>query len=469
MIGVVRDNNDPMQMGRLRVFIPGYDAPYLKNSELPWCTMMSPLMGVVKDMSVGRDDDKISGTRAYGMWNIPKIGTPVVVATINNDESMRVWIGCLGTTYNNTTMPHGKNKGNGKNSIKQATEENKKISTSDMYGLNGDKARGPYERNIAQSDINQNEGNSSDGYHTNTDDSANLDPQVYCWTTPGGHFITMSDSNDHCRVRVKTINGQQIILDDTSERIYISTGKGKTWIEMDEDGHIQIYGESKISISSDKDLCFRAKDNIHMKAGGNIYLETDASGKSASKFGPGNIILQAQNKITARSLNSTIDMSAKAGFTSISSDGGMKVTTKSSINIKSSESILNDAQGSLHFKAGGSIYHLASGASYVKSSRHTISAKICHDGTVNSGPIYCPSVTQGSPDDSAQNAQTAASASELWKTDLKEQMIIPTAEPFTRPAHNTGRNKNWSKLNENVGSGSDESDVTSAVHRGKEY
>jgi hypothetical protein len=310
IIGIVRDNNDPMQLGRLRVFIPGYDAPYLKNDELPWCQMVTPFMGVTKDMTVGRDGEKLVGSRAYGLWNIPKIGAQVVVSMINGDESTRVWVGCIANTYNNTTMPNGKNKGNGKNSVSQATEENKHISTSNMYGLNTDKARGPYERNIAQSDINQNAGNSSDGYHKNPDDEKNLESQVYCWVSPGGHFVTMSDSSDHCRVRIKTISGQQIILDDTSERIYISTGKGKTWLELDEDGHIQIYGESKISIASGKDLCFSAKDNIHMKAGGNIYLETDGTGKSKSSFGNGNIILQSKNKTTVRSLNSTVDMSA---------------------------------------------------------------------------------------------------------------------------------------------------------------
>lgn len=52
VIGIVRDNNDPMQMGRLRVFIPGYDSPDLKNDELTWCMMMSPFMGVTKGMTV---------------------------------------------------------------------------------------------------------------------------------------------------------------------------------------------------------------------------------------------------------------------------------------------------------------------------------------------------------------------------------------------------------------------------------
>lgn len=343
-------------------------------------------------------------------------------------------------------------KATGKNTTAQSTEENKKIQTSEMYGLNGDKSRGPYERNIAQSDINQNVGNSSDGYHTNPDDQKNIESQVYCWVSPGGHFITMSDSNDHCRTRIKTINGQQIILDDTSERIYISTGKGKTWLELDEDGHIQIYGESKISIASGKDLSFSAKDNIHMKAGGNIYLETDGTGTSKSSFGNGNIILQSKNKTTVRSLNSSIDMSAQAGFNTYSSSGGFSVTVNSNINLKTAASVFTEASGSLHAKVNGSIYHTAAGASHVKASRVTSTGKICLDGAVNAGPVICASVTQGGPDDSAQAAAVAASTNELWKTNLVDQMIIPTAEPFTRPAHNGSRNKYWSKLNENVGS-----------------
>ena len=183
----------------------------------------------------------------------------------------------------------------------------------------------------------------------------------------------------------------------------------------------------------------------------------------------GNIILQSKNKTTVRSIDSTVELSGKAGIKGFSSSGGLTITTQTDINFKSSQSVNTEASGSLNIKVNGSIYHTADGASHVKSSRHTVTAKICFDGTVNSGPVICPSVSQGAPDDSAQKAGAAQSATELWKTTLVDHMIIPTAEPFIRPAHNGPRNKNWVALNENVGSGSDISDETSAVHKGKEY
>ena len=470
LIGIVRDNNDPMQMGRLRVFIPGLDAPYLKNEELQWCNMVSPFFGTVDNLTVGCEDDKIDGVTTYGMWNIPKIGSHVVISILNNDESKRAWFGCIATTYNNTTIPNGKNKGNGKNKVIQGTEENKTIKTTDMGGLTNDKARGPFERNIAQSDINQNEGDSSDGYHTNMDDPKNLESQIYCWKTPGGHFISMSDSNDHCRIRLKTTAGKQIILDDTSERIYISTGKGKSWLEFDEDGHIQIFGESKISVASDKDLCFTAKHNIHMKAGGNIYLETDGSGTSSDKYGPGNIILQAENNITQRAVNKKIKMSAKDGFELLSSSAGYKLTTKSSIHCKSAESIYHTSAGSHHINSGAGIFNSAPTIKML-AGQYTVTATISHDGPVFSGPIFTPSVATGDPIDTASAASTAQSAPELWKTDIKTQMIQPKLEPWTRPAHDKNRNKYWVTLNENTGSPimPDTIDKKTLVHRGKDY
>ena len=85
-LAIVRDNEDPMEMGRLRVFIPGYDAPYLTNDELPWANMMTPFFGVTEDMVAGRDEQTNSGGVAYGFWNVPKIGSKVVVTILNNEE-----------------------------------------------------------------------------------------------------------------------------------------------------------------------------------------------------------------------------------------------------------------------------------------------------------------------------------------------------------------------------------------------
>jgi uncharacterized protein (DUF2345 family) len=402
---------------------------------------------------------------------VPLIGAKVVVTILNDDESVRIWLGCLGDIYNNTTLPNGKNKGNGTNSTAQASEENTMLPTTDMGPLNGDKSRGPYERNVAQSNINQNKGNSSDGYHKKHDDEESLESQVFCWTTPGGHFVTMSDSEDHCRIRIKTTSNQQIILDDTSERIYVSTGKGKTWLELDEDGHIQIYGESKISIGSDKDICISAKDNIHMRAGGNIYMESTGDGRSNSTYGPGNVVIQAKNKITAKSTNSSIEMSAKSGFNMISSNGGAKITTNKNIDIKTTQSCRILTAGSFDVKSSSAINLTSkSSVNVLSSSQINLTASTINlDSTVYSGPIFTQSVTEGSPLNSAIEALSAESATAVWDIDLKNHMIIPTAEPFTRPAHNTSRNENWDKLNITVSSEPDDSDKTSAAHKGMSY
>lgn len=97
------------------------------------------------------------------------------------------------------------------------------------------------------------------------------DSQIYSWTTPGLHALAMDDAPDNCRMRFRTTHGHQIILDDTNERIYISTAGGKTWVELDEKGNIDYYAERNISFHAGEDFNITAK-NIRMKADEGIHM-----------------------------------------------------------------------------------------------------------------------------------------------------------------------------------------------------
>lgn len=312
--GYVVDTDDPDQMGRVKVWCPSIDGEHFRISNLPWAEYASPFGGITTDFPAGRDGKVSQGHVAYGFWCVPKLNSIVAVFHINGNPNRRCYFASMMDLHRNRSLPGGRN-------VKPDPKKPKIGPWTDTYEplepaysnlreqFNNEidttvaVTRGSMERQVAQDRDNKdgNEGYAKyplgpEGYK---------DPQSYCWVTPGHHFITMSDNPDNCRVRVKTCEGHQIIMDDTNERIYISTAKGKTWIELDEDGHIHIYGNKSISICAEDDINLTAGKNVNIKAGSDINIKSDASVKMSS----GNVDIKAGEKLAASGC--TVDVNGK--------------------------------------------------------------------------------------------------------------------------------------------------------------
>lgn len=314
-IGTVVDTNDPQQEGRIRVQVPAYgDRPYADTQDLPWAIMASPYMGMVSadDASRGPTTDaNTNGQVAYGFWNTPKVGAAVLITCINGDPMVRVCLGCIPIQTTSHTMPGGRYLYN-TDQLESQGEPEGPLSSAEAsiqplydnqtaaFGSRQDnyeyRTRGAEHQlmgltnqivNLYQNDIDttvpddmdveftEGDGNvitSTQGYRaTRVDGTGIKDSNVSAWVSSAFHAISMDDSADNCRVRIRTSSGAQIILDDTNERIYINTAKGNNWIELDEDGSINVYG-ARISYFAEEDINFTAGKTIRMFANGGIHL-----------------------------------------------------------------------------------------------------------------------------------------------------------------------------------------------------
>lgn len=110
--------------------------------------------------------------------------------------------------------------------------------------------------------------------YTNTG-GVNYDSMVYSWTTPGFHSFSMDDRDKNSRIRIRTTSGHQIIMDDTNERIYISTAGGESWIELDQAGNIDIYASKDISTHAGGDINFTTDKTFRVKAQEGIHMISD--------------------------------------------------------------------------------------------------------------------------------------------------------------------------------------------------
>jgi len=404
-VGRVVDTNDPQQMGRLRVACPLLgDSPDTKLENIPWASYVSPFAGTTVNPTRGRADDKTLGQIAYGMFNIPKVGSNVLIMCIDADPRFRVWMGCLQEQFLTHTTPHGRysyateNQPDGPFSSSEdkiqplydsQTQAFTQAGTSRIETTDPAEPRESFEFRTRSADtstsgLSDNFVNTEDSQvsklsddideeyteadgttHTNTQGynksridpglrsdttpGGTYDPQVYSWTTPGFHSMSMVDNAKNCRVRFRTTHGAQIILDDTNERIYVATAGGKCWIELDESsGNIDMYAEGNLSYHSEKDINFTTEKAFRVKAKEGIHMVSE-----------GEVRLHAKDQMHIKSTNDTnIHVGA---VLNLFTNTDIKINTPNNITIQSGK-IMNILSEKLTISATQSITELSGGA-----------------------------------------------------------------------------------------------------------
>lgn len=320
--GVVVETSDPQQMGRLKIWCPAIDGQNYQTELLPWAQYVSPLAGQTLNYPAGASNSVTPGFMSYGFWAIPKKGAHVLVAILYGDVNRRFYIGSVFNDHGNRSLPTGRNRPDlGAHAPLSDTFDPVQPQTSNLAAQFDGKleapeaqTRGAYERQVAQ---DKTEKDGTEGYQKGVLESG-LDPQTYCFTTPGRHSIIFQDNPANARLRLKTAQGHQVIFDDANERIYVSTAEGKTWIELDSDGHIHVYGSASISVSSGGDINFTAAKNINLSAGGDLNI---GAGGHARISGCADVSLSGAD----------VNITSGGGFNILAA--GTLLQTASSINI----------------------------------------------------------------------------------------------------------------------------------------
>lgn len=378
-LGTVVDTNDPQQMGRVRVVCPQWGDSWSANVEdMPWAIYVAPFGGQTQMGTRGPGIQESEGGIAYGMWAVPKIGAQVVVMCIDGNPSTRMYFGCVYDQFTPHTMPHGRFMYDDHPELEKSgaspapygpytsTEKYIQPLTANMKKAFGDKSEPSYEYRtraadytVSRVDISQidhtyskvqddesvtHDGRSyTQGYQVSRSDpdapssytTRNYDSMVYSITTPGFHAFSMDDRQENCRMRLRTTSGHQIILDDTNERIYIATAQGNNWIELDQDGNIDIYTSNKLSVHAAKDINLTSDETIRMYAKKGIHMHSDDEIRvDAAK----DIHIKTQQNVRTKA-----DQSIKA-------EAGQEFSVKTGTDLKLTSG------GNTHYNASSNMY-----------------------------------------------------------------------------------------------------------------
>jgi phage gp45-like len=403
--GQVVKTDDPDQMGRVKIWVPALDGESFDIDYLPWAEYAPMFAGFTTEYPGGNGDIENDSHASYGFWAIPKIGATVYVFCLGGDPTRRVFFAASVRLHRNRSLPAGRNidsRGrigpwgdagdeNGNLNPIQPAFTNLREQFSNKLDQSESITRGAYERQVAQPKFDK---DGTEGYSKTPIKGENyLDAQTYCFVTPGRHALIFQDDPKHARLRLKTGEGHQIIFDDANERIYISTAKGKSWVELDLDGHVHLFGTKSVSIRAGEDINLFADKNINLEAGIGVNIKANKE----------NVMITAAREIHLSSAEETFITACKDIH--MLSDASIKITSKGSLESTSGQDTVFSIGRALDVTAASNI-------------------KIFGARLDLNGP-------KGRSAKTADCAKPAAAPS-----------VVPGHEPWSRPV-SPGRNQNW--------------------------
>lgn len=397
-IGIVVDVDDPQQNGRIRVACHSLGDEVSPNrinlQNIPWATMAPFLAGsMVQGYRgvMGVVDSEVP----YGFFGVPKVGTEVIIALVDGDPNFRVCLGCLHHNGASGAAPHGRYTSTGeypKEPLSMADRPIQPLSTNLQLSFSGpfNQDRNNYEwfsratdytfsahrgtnKNPRQAsddpedvEIVEGDGNTinyTQGYAKDrigeqsdvvTNANRKYDPQTYALVSPGFHAVSLDDRADNCRIRLRTTSGHQIIMDDTNERIYISTMKGKNWVEMDSCGNVDIHSDTRVSIHAAKDINLTSEETIRLSSK-NIHMRAQ---NELRMFSNGDTHIFSNANIRTRAKQSHFSETGAKFEIMASSD--VLITSSANVHMMASSSLYLTGNGSVELLSSGNIIHTAS-------------------------------------------------------------------------------------------------------------
>lgn len=368
---------DLSRTGRIRVFISTLSQEKNDKSGYFDAIWTSPFAGSTNPRKIGKEfkdpDETIS---SYGMWMVPPdLGNQVLVAFGDGNTKFPFIISCLyPDMFANMVpgIPAGKNyQDPGK--LLPTVEKNKK--TADI--THNDTFR-PVSHTLSESIVKQ--GLVTDGVRGATSSSSRRESpsEVFGFLTPGtrksdvtgndkdwnvrlsGHQFVMDDSVDNKQIRIRSSEGNQILLDDNQGIIYLINKSGRAWVEMNSLGDIHIFGEGSINMRAKQNFNLRADHNINIEAGKDIHIRAAADMTGDEYVGEGEgaggqIWIDAAGEIKNIAKASIMNRSIE-GDIQLHASGSVKAEAAANdIELKAAGKAVTESGGKTSIKAGGDV------------------------------------------------------------------------------------------------------------------
>jgi hypothetical protein len=136
----------------------------------------------------------------------------------------------------------------------------------------------------------------------------------------GGHTFVMDDGDLQGKdnlIRIRTSKGHQITMSDDGNCFYICHANGQAWVELGQEGTLDVYATNSINLRTRGTLNLHADEEINMFSGGNINMKstkatTIQSDAALSLSNKGQLTLCSQADIGIKA-SGTVAISSQLG------------------------------------------------------------------------------------------------------------------------------------------------------------
>ena len=348
-IGEVRQVVDSTRSGRVRVWIEDFAGPDKNNPDL-WRTVapVSPFYGATNpptDQQTG-EGGYVANKQSYGMWfTPPDVGVTVICIFVNGDRSQGYYIGVVPDQGLGRMVPAMASV-----PVLQAEVQNQNQETyfinaprlpvteintnnTDLFNnprfFDGVK---PVQSVVAQALLQQGLINDTERGTINSSSQRESPSAVFGISTPGtavyqgglapsdaraklnsgevkpadlqvigrmgGHTLVMDDGDidgNNQLFRLRTAKGHQITMNDSGNFLYILHANGQTWIELGQEGTVDVFSTNSVNIRTQGDINLHADRDINMYAGRNIKAKAKENIQLQAEI---DLIATAQQNLT---------------------------------------------------------------------------------------------------------------------------------------------------------------------------
>jgi hypothetical protein len=395
-IGRVMNNVDPTRAGRLQVYIELFGGTNPDDQSL-WRTVnyCPPFYGATPaGASAGTGKFLQGNPQSYGMWfTPPDVGVQVLCFFVGGDPSQGYYVGCIpdqgmihmipaiGSVEKSKAMTQNNDQaayyaGSSRLPVTEINNSNQAITDNPKYfdqpkpvhsyvagvlfqqGLINDPIRGSIGSTSQRESPSGCYGISTPGRAIylggiggGTEGDASVNPQTLAGAPPsaadvigrrGGHSLVMDDGDLQGKdnlIRIRTSKGHQITMSDDGNCFYITHANGQAWIELGQEGTLDVYAtnsinlrtEGTLNLHADKDVNIYAGDNLNLKGKTSTVIQSDAELNIANK---GKMTLFSQGSIGIKTTGS-LALDSQLGSWS----------AKAVLSLKGSTLLLNSGPG----------------------------------------------------------------------------------------------------------------------------
>ena len=271
----IKRSLDSAAMGRLQVYIPEIAHPTREDT---WISVryLSPFAGAsnpydIKPMSTAFKDTQT----AYGMWMVPPtMETEGLVGFINGDINEGVWLGCFFQENVNFTIP-GIPSAMTYEGPAPGAEKNKYDKLPTLRPAHKPMAEALKTQGLlATAQYDAIRGTCTSGARRESPS------RVFGILTPEQHQFVMDDGDDagiDMGIRLRTAGGAQLLLNDEKGIVYIINKQGTAWVELTNEGKMDVFCTDDISYHSLKDFNLHVDGDINIQSKGSIKIRTEGA------------------------------------------------------------------------------------------------------------------------------------------------------------------------------------------------